>query len=271
MKTYPQVTLLSEQQPGVRPGAGGRFSGIHPLSQPDVYAAMYDLARAFGLPDLLPSNIVRGWQNRNVLPPETNEYAVITVMQAQRRGTNVTHFAFDPTTQNDGTLTTAELVQCAVQFDFCADNDTARQRAQSLELVSRSPLAADFLAPHGIAPLYAEDVRDLSFVDGSDQFVQRFTVTLHVSFWASMAASVGWFDHVNLYVENVDVHHPPVPAHTDFRGSESRESALSLSPPTGGPTGISPATVRADSCGNESRKAAPSLNPPTGGPTGSKE
>lgn len=207
MKAYSQVTLLSEQIPGRRPGAGGRFSGIRALSQPDVYAAMYNFARVFALPSLAPEHIVRGWQNRSHLPPDTNEYAVITVMQAQRRGSNVQSFNFDPATHDDGTLITAELVQCAVQFDFCADDDTARQRAQAVELVSRSALAADFLASYGIAPLYAEDVRDLSFTDGSDQFVQRFTVTLHVSFWASMDASVSWFDHVNLYVENIDTHH----------------------------------------------------------------
>lgn len=211
MNSYPRVTLLPEQIPGVRPGAGGRYSNIRPLTQPDVYAAMYNFALAFGKPDLPAANIVRGWQNRGHLPQDTNEYAIITIMQGVRRGTNVTHFGFDPATVKDGTLTTAELVQCGVQFDFCADDDTARQRAQSVELVSRSPMAVDFLAPHSIAPLYADDVKDLSFTDGSDQFVQRFSVSLYVSFWASMEASVGWFDRINLYTENVDVHHQDTP------------------------------------------------------------
>lgn len=186
-----------------------RYTNIQPLSQPDVYTAAYDFAQAFALPALPPENIIHGWQNRNHLPETTNEYAVITVLDTKRRGTNVQTFTFNPATQEDGILVSSTLVICGVQCDFCANDDTARQRAQSLELVSRSPMATDFFAPYGISPLYAEDVRDLSFVDGSEQFVQRFTVALHLSFWASIAAGVGWFDRVNLYTENIDVHHNP--------------------------------------------------------------
>ncbi|MEG2172373.1 MAG: hypothetical protein RRY29_03835 [Desulfovibrionaceae bacterium] len=185
-----------------------RYTNIQPLSQPDVYTAVYDFIQAFGLPAMPAENTIRGWQNRNHLPENTNEYAVITVMDAKRRGTNVQTFTFDPATQANGNLASSILVVCGVQCDFCANNDTARQRAQSMELVNRSPLATDFFTPYGISPLYAEDVRDLSFVDGSEQFVQRFNTTLFLSFWASMSVSVGWFDHVDLYVENVDVHHP---------------------------------------------------------------
>lgn len=180
------------------------YSNIRPLSEPDLYTAMYNFALAFGKPDLQPGNIIRGWENRSYLPPQTNEYAVVTPMLSARRGTNVT---LPP--DAEGNITIAELKQCTVQFDFCADNETAKQRAETVELVSRDPIAAAFLEPYGITPLYADDAHDMSFVDGSDQFVQRFNVTLYISFWAKLDATVSYFTNAHLYFENVDVHHLP--------------------------------------------------------------
>lgn len=180
------------------------YSNIRPLSEPDLYAAMYNFALNFGKPDMMPGNIIRGWENRNSLPPDTNEYVVITIMLNARRGTNVTL----PPDEN-GTITIAELKECTVQFDFCSDNDTAKQRADTVEMVSRDAIGADFLAPYGITPLYAEDVRDISFTDGSEQYVKRFMIALRISYWAKLDVTVDYFTNVNQYLENVDVHHPP--------------------------------------------------------------
>lgn len=177
-----------------------------PLQQADVYLAVYNFVQGYALPALEPANIFRAWPNRAHLPPASNEYAVITLLYANRRGTNAQKFDFDPQTEGDGVLTLLELKEAAVQIDFYADDDSAEQRASALELVMRSELASLFFAPYGISPLYADDPKELTGVDGSRQYVKRYMLTLHLSFYASLSATIGWFDHVNLNTYNPDTY-----------------------------------------------------------------
>lgn len=177
-----------------------------PLQQADVYTAVYDFVQSYALPALEPVNIFRAWQNRSHLPATVNEYAVITLLYANRRGTNAQNFEFDPQTEADGVLTLLELKEAAVQIDFYADDDTAEQRASALELVMRSELASLFFAPYSISPLFADDPKELTGVDGSRQYVKRYMLTLHLSFYASVSATIGWFDRVTLNTYNPDTY-----------------------------------------------------------------
>lgn len=186
------------------------ISNPQALSAPDVYAAVYDFVAAWALPAINPDYIIRGWQNRSHRPPDTNEYAVISVLSEVRRGTNVTTLRTDPQNTDDGALVKGKLTECMVQIDFCSDNETARQRAAALETAMRDEFACDFFASYGINALYADDPRELSFVDGSEQFVKRYMITLHMSYWSELSASSDWFNQVQITrVEDVDAHHKP--------------------------------------------------------------
>ena len=114
----------------------------------------------------------------------------------------------------DGVLTTAEMIECDVQIDFYSDphrpGNYARRRAQAIETVARSSLASQFFAQYGIACQYATDARDLSFVGDVEQYVSRWMTTIRLSFVTAVSAELPWFDAVNLKrLENVDVHHKP--------------------------------------------------------------
>lgn len=170
-----------------------------PLREADVLGAVYDFILAYCLPAMNPEHVFRAWVNRASLPPDTNEYAIITVIGEARRGSNVEEFDFDPDTEADGILTLEESKKIAVQVDFFGDE--AKRRASALELLSRSGTAALFLEPYGIAPLYADDPKEAGVVDGSEQQVPRYVITLYLSAKASLGMSVGWFDDVNLKPE----------------------------------------------------------------------
>lgn len=184
----------------------------------DIYAAVFAFINAYGLPAMpaapTTGRIFRGYSNRMVLPPD-NEYAVMTIVGQQRRGTNVETFdASSAAAGEDGDAELSELVLCNVQIDFYSPPDTgteaARLRAQAIETVGRSPWGTKFFKDHGISCLYCEDARDLSAVTDSAQYVSRWSVVLHLGYRAKIAAKLPWFDAVKFErIENVDVHHPP--------------------------------------------------------------
>lgn len=175
----------------------------------DIYSAVHAFVKAYALPALPDDQIFRGWQNRGYLPSTNNEYAVITIIAHERKGTNVETFA--ATDANPaGVLTSAELVLCRVQVDCYSDNDDeARRRAQNLETAARSSIGPQFFNQYGMSCNFASNARDLSIVNGSKQFVKRWMVELNLSFTSAFSVDLPWFDAVDINIENVDVHHPP--------------------------------------------------------------
>jgi len=194
------------------PGPGPR-PGPRPRPQGDLYEAMKAFIGFAGLPALPPERILQGWQNRMALPAGVNDYAVISILSARQRGTPAEMFEnADPDPAAPGVLTVAGLLEVSVQVDFCAEDDTARHRAERLAVASRSSLGVDFLNQYGFSPLYADDPRDISFVGDARQFVRRWTVTVHLcsAQGAGLAVEVSWFDRAAVSrIENVDVFYPP--------------------------------------------------------------
>lgn len=180
---------------------------ITPLVTPDIYKALYDYVSIFATPILPPDNIIIGWQNRHYLPPNTNEYAVITVIDTKRRGTNTHEWYDDIDVPDNSIVKEMELVESGIQIDFCSNNDNAEKRSRSIELITRSEFGVNFLKTYNIAPLYADGTRDISFVDQSEQYVRRFMTTVYISYWVNTTISVSSFTNAGIYLENVDVEH----------------------------------------------------------------
>jgi hypothetical protein len=182
-----------------------------PLAEADVYAAVRAFVLDFTPFPLEPANVVMGWQNRASLPPGTNEYAMISVLFDTRRGTAVETFqADDPDPARPGILSIRGLIEVQVQVDFCGENDLARQRARCLALVAGSSLGVQFFNDRGMSALYADDVRDLTFVGDSQQFVRRYMTTLHLTLVEGAAFAMDFFDQAKISrLEDVDAHHKP--------------------------------------------------------------
>lgn len=163
---------------------------------------------------LQQSQVVRGWQNVvSALPKDTQEYAVLTLLQTVRHGTNV-HEYTDTEAESGLVFTTSRLAEHMVQVDFCSaypaqTEENARIRADLLEMFTRDRLAADFYADYGFSACYADDVRALPFQNEASQWIARYSVTLHLSGWTAAEAEIDSFSNVKIErIENVDVHHP---------------------------------------------------------------
>jgi hypothetical protein len=176
----------------------------------DVYGAVYEFVKEYALPSIPPENIFRGWQNRAYLPPQSNEFAVISIISHERRGSNVETFSAE-TEGEDGRLTSSELIICRVQVDcYSASDASARTRAQMLEKAARGSIAPRFFARFGMGCCYASNARDMSVVNGSKQFVNRWMTEISLSYPSAFSVGLPWFDAAKFdRVENVDVHHPP--------------------------------------------------------------
>jgi hypothetical protein len=184
-----------------------------PLDQgpnPDLYGAVYDFVSAYARPVLAPDNIYRDMQNRAALPAGSNEYAVIALLGTVRRGTNVEELVVSGAEESEPERWEVRtLYDALVQVDFVSDSDAARQRAYTIESLTRSGVGVAFFAAYGITAHYADDVRELNVQDESKQFVHRYMTTLHLSYWSGADAGTAWFDAVLTgRIEDVDVHHP---------------------------------------------------------------
>lgn len=187
-------------------------SPIEPVhvNVPDIYEAVGRFLLKYAVPSVSQDCIIKGFQNRIALPKGTNEYIIMTVLNHVRHGTNVYEFDARKVSQDqDGAEITKELVEVEVQIDCYSDSDAGRQRATAIEMMVRSPYAVQFFKQFGMSCLYADDVRDLTGVTDSDQFVYRHMVTLHLTYTSVISQKLPWFDAVNVDLKNVDVKFPP--------------------------------------------------------------
>lgn len=181
-----------------------------PLNESSIYAACRQFVFQYALPSMLFDNIIQGWQNRASLPAGTNDYAVISILFDTQHGTTVEDFvAQNPDKTVPGILTLRGMIELQVQIDICAENDVARQRVRRLAVVARSSIGVQHFNNWRMSSLYADDVRDLSFVGDAKQFVRRYSTTLHLSINEGVTVEFPYFDTAKMSrVENVEVHHP---------------------------------------------------------------
>lgn len=176
------------------------------LETPDIYVAVYDYVLAYALPALKPENIYRGWQNRAALPPDTNEYAVISIISNVRHGSSVEELEIKGVTDDEPELIkVGTYYEAAIQIDCCSDSDYARQRAAMLSGFARSSVAVAFFKKYGLSVIDASDPTDITMTDESDQFVPRSMITLRLTYWSVSAIGMTWFNDFNLVgVKDVD-------------------------------------------------------------------
>ena len=104
----------------------------------------------------------------------------------------------------------AEYVETVWQIDcFSRSMVSAQQLATTFELIARSEAGVNFFKPLSVDCLFAENLRNLSFVLDSKKYVSRWSLELHLGFWKQIQVSFDFFTSVNVNVVNVDVSFPP--------------------------------------------------------------
>lgn len=156
------------------------------------------------------ARIFRGNQSRMVLP-KSGAYCIYTPIIRQRHGTNV--YTFDATNKPDdenGVDTMTALILIDVQVDFYADGAAAN--AQALEIASRSYIGTDYFKGEGVdvRVVTAQSPRNLTGIDASNQYEERWSVTITAEINAGITQNLPWFEDFNFKaIKNVDVYFPP--------------------------------------------------------------
>lgn len=178
------------------------------LSDETVYKAVKDFELLLMQPNISTAQILAGNQN-NLSLPATRDYVINTIVLHREIGTPVENYVWDETSQAM-VAEIARLIEMTVQADVYSDKpEAARMRAESLATVARTTSGCDFFYRYGISSLYADDPRNTTAVIDEDQFVQRWTTSLHLTYTHKVQLNVDSINAVTVGVQNVDVRYPP--------------------------------------------------------------
>lgn len=165
----------------------------------DIYGALYDYLVKYTAPPMEPERYFRGNQNRVVIPMD-DDFCTFHIMGMNRIGTNRSQFdASKAQRDEDGTQSESVLQQVDIQVDFYSkDDETAYQRAAGHHILFRSGIPTAFLKQYGLSAAYADDIRHIDNVVETNQYLDRWTITVHLQFWSTLDLEYPWFDSFNL-------------------------------------------------------------------------
>ncbi|MHB8283953.1 MAG: phage neck terminator protein [Caulobacteraceae bacterium] len=165
------------------------------ITEYDIRVAMENVLRAF-----VPAgvSVIRGQVNRTA-PPKGN-YIVATVMGRVRLATNTDSY--------DGvaTKTITQPTQVTVQLDL--HGELATDVAQILSSVFRDAAACDAM-PAAIQPLYADDPRQMPFINGAQQYEDRWTVNVVLQVNPALSLPQAYAGELHVHMQSLDAYRGP--------------------------------------------------------------
>ena len=176
----------------------------------DVLGDVYDYVREFAqiagrVPAYRDDQIVRAQQNAMVMPPDT-EFCVLSYLRSVRHGTTAETFP-----DEQGGVALAETLEHIVQVDIYGaepfvPGEVTRERAQALELASRSGAGCRFFSGRGLGLLYADDVAMRPGWDDAKNYTMCYSLTLHLEQAFTITRREDYFTALN--VRSVAAHDP---------------------------------------------------------------
>lgn len=184
------------------------MAAVVDLTQAQLFAGVEQFLLNFSTPTLMDDglHVIPGNANDQSLPADGGDFCIYTPLLMSRRGTN----AEDWNTAPAEAVNYDEYVETVWQIDcFSRSMVSAQQLATTFELIARSEAGVNFFKPLSVDCLFAENLRNLSFVLDSKKYVSRWSLELHLGFWKQIQVSFDFFTSVNVNVVNVDVSFPP--------------------------------------------------------------
>lgn len=172
----------------------------------NLHTALYEFLTTYITPAIEPTQVLAGDQQNMVLP-ENEDYVIYTVSSLTRHGT--TSEDYDPEGE---TLSLHELNEVVVKVDCYADSTNSTQddailraqiRANNLNTLFRSSVAPDFFKRYGISALYADDAQNTTLVSDSQQYLHRWTVSLHLCFKSSVVVPQPGFTKMGIKMNSI--------------------------------------------------------------------
>jgi hypothetical protein len=173
---------------------------------PSLYEALVSAVEQWALPALPKGLVRRGWVPRAALPAGTRDYAIVSILNRARQGTNTKQYTAptDPA-EPFGTITELTLRVATCQVDFYSESDAGFQRADSLVTFIRGTQGASWFRQWSIGSLYCDDVQQMDYTDGEKYQVMQSTVTLRLSYWSGLTSKLQFFDNVKVSGVNPDI------------------------------------------------------------------
>ena len=173
---------------------------------PSLYEALVSAVEQWALPALSRDFIRRGWVPRAALPAGTRDYAIVSILNRARHGTNIKEYTA-PTKPEEpfGTIMERTLRIATCQVDFYSESEAGFHRADSLVTFVRGTQGASWFRQWGIGSLYCDDAQALEYTDGEKYLVMQSTVTLRLSYWSGLTSKLQFFDDVKVAGVNPDI------------------------------------------------------------------
>lgn len=173
---------------------------------PSLYEALVSAVEQWALPALPKGLVRRGWVPRAALPAGTRDYAIVSILNRARQGTNTKQYTA-PTAPADpyGTITELTLRVATCQVDFYSETEAGFMRADSLVTFIRGTQGASWFRQWNIGSLYCDDVQQMDYTDGEKYQVMQSTVTLRLSYWSGLTSKLQFFDNVKVAGVNPDI------------------------------------------------------------------
>jgi hypothetical protein len=173
---------------------------------PSLYESLVSAVEQWALP-ALPRNLIRrGWVPRAALPAGTRDYAIVSILNRARQGTNTkTYTAPTDPAEPFGTITELTLRVATCQVDFYSESEAGFMRADSLVTFVRGTQGASWFRQWNIGSLYCDDVQQMDYTDGEKYEVMQSTVTLRLSYWSGLTSKLQFFDDVKVSGVNPDI------------------------------------------------------------------
>lgn len=106
-----------------------------------------------------------------------------------------------------GSIAVEEDTEFVAQVDL--HGPLSGDYAVVLQALFRSGYAADQLEPSGVSPFYADDPRQMPFINAANEYENRWTVDLHMQVNPVVSIPQQFADAVTITVADVDVVFPP--------------------------------------------------------------
>jgi hypothetical protein len=117
--------------------------------------------------------VFQGQENR-VPQPAGPDFVMMTMRSRTRQATNVE--TWDPQAEDPEAVEARQSTRFVMQLDV--HGRAGGDMAQTITTLWRSDFACRALFPSGLQPLYAEDPRQVPFVNGEKQYENRYVVEI---------------------------------------------------------------------------------------------
>ncbi|CAG4887976.1 phage neck terminator protein [Paraburkholderia saeva] len=167
---------------------------------------VFNALRTFML-GILPAGveIVQG-QDNSVPEPQGPDFVEMTMISMPRLSTN--EITYTDAGTNPGTRNAMQSIKARIQIDVHGPNSA--DNSAIISTLFRDEYACDAFAAVNpdIQPLYCEDPKQMPFINGENQYEQRWIIDAAIQYNAVTAVPQDFADTLDVNIVSVDAQYP---------------------------------------------------------------